>query len=262
MKHPSKRKYNKHCLLEWNTIEEAFKFYGFHPRLIYKKYGCIEFSIDEIPHLRIGAWAFLGHKTIYFAEWYAFIDKFKPGRCPYNWETLGDLLFDIKNMSEQIKENPENVWKVMSDLYEEYDEKQMKEYYFEIYEESCKNKFIPKKIQDALYNYISETSKQLENDPFVKCVYVTESYFFGYYKKVFIGIKDHEITQENFNAYCDELESRLNSEVDSIIESIPTTKYCAANGIEFVINGYEYVKTKYKRQLKHSLKRFDYNYGK
>lgn len=92
----------KHTKMWWRKVEKKFVSRGIHPKVLYfGGGGVMAWHIKECPLIRFGAWIDDNiDKYTLFADWEALIDKFKPGRCPFEFDDVDSMINEAVNMIE------------------------------------------------------------------------------------------------------------------------------------------------------------------
>ncbi len=235
----------KNTTRQWKSIKKDLVTVGMSPLLKYKQDDIIYFNIAEIPELRVGVYI---KSQTYFADWEAFIDKFKPTRTPYVWHGQEEFKKGIYNIYKQRT----NIWPEIARSSSYNDVSVCKHDYFEN-ANLKKHNFLTSNECDKLYSLINDFNKELKEDPMVICMYVGEAQFFKCYKRIIIGIKDTDIDENEFNSHCDLLEEKLRN---SIIYALGPSSI--GDELELIINGYGFIKEKFYSSIRHAHKRFDY----
>ena len=106
LKYRYSKKYNgfikKHLKMWLRKVAKEFLKHNLHIESInVSEFGYASFKIKECPYFLVGIWP--SHKYvddyIIFADWIGLIDKFKPGRCPFEFKDVNDLLSTAKYIS-------------------------------------------------------------------------------------------------------------------------------------------------------------------
>lgn len=84
----------KRTKIWWRKVKKEFVKNGIHPKVLYYgDSGIVDWTIKECPIIRFGAWMTDRTDTFtLFADWEDLIDKFKPGRCPYNFDSVDGMI--------------------------------------------------------------------------------------------------------------------------------------------------------------------------
>lgn len=233
----------KNLTREWKVLKKELIKMGMSPILKYKRDGFLQFTINEIPYLLIGV--YIGSQT-YFANWDAFIDKFKPTRSPYVWSGF----VEFKHGINQLYQMRDNLWPEIARSSSYSDVTVCKHDYFEN-ANFRRNNYLSNKDCDKLYNLILYFNSELEDEHMILCMYVGRGLYFKCYKRIIIGVRDIDVDEDQFNLYCDLLEEKMRNKIIEVMgpDSI-------GDELEIIINGYNYVKEKFN--TKKLYKRFDY----
>lgn len=96
----------KHTKMWWRKVKKEFIKNGIHPKVLYYgNSGIVDWTIRECPLIRFGAWMTDRTDTFtLFADWEDLIDKFKPGRCPYNFNSVDEMIKESVKIVSLYKE--------------------------------------------------------------------------------------------------------------------------------------------------------------
>lgn len=209
----------KRTKIWWRNVKKEFVKNGIHPKVLYYgDSGIVNWTIRECPLIRFGAWMTDRIDTFtLFADWEDLIDKFKPGRCPYNFNSVDEMIKESIKIVSLYKEGGKSFNDYLlnhNGLYNTYENVDMLEL-LKDEREIYRRNGMTQEAWDKAFFCRDMRIKEAVADKNVWGVVVAPhmDMFNNIPEELYIAIEDDEdkITDEEFNAALDKWTEYANS---------------------------------------------------
>lgn len=161
--------------------------------------GCnLHITFKKIPYMKFGIWK--QNNTIqYFAEHILFIDKFKPTRCYFGWDTLEEMMVFVGKCINDKNYYKEQIVKTYYDC--DYNDSIWQEHLDDIEEKKFKknHNYFTKEEYVKNYNKFQNIIKNLNTEKFIVVWHKSDGFYELY--NVWFYTTDLVTTEEAQNFY-------------------------------------------------------------
>lgn len=246
----------KRTKIWWRNVKKEFVKNGIHPQVLYYgDSGIVNWTFKECPIIRFGAWMTDRIDTFtLFADWEDLIDKFKPGRCPYKFNSVDEMIKESVKIISLYKEGgkPFNDYLLKHNgLYNTYENEDMLEIIKEEHDLRSRNGMTQETWDKAFHDRNVMIEEAVADKNVWGVVVASRMEFFNTIPEtLYVAIEDEEdkITDEEYNAALDKW------------EKYRTSAYFEGNFDMEVLTKHELIK--YANQNKATRRKFAKTYWK
>lgn len=204
----------KRTKIWWRNVKKEFVKNGIHPQVLYYgDSGIVNWTFKECPIIRFGAWMTDRIDTFtLFADWEDLIDKFKPSRCPYKFNSVDEMIKESVKIISLYKEGgkPFNDYLLKHNgLYNTYENEDMLEIIKEEHDLRSRNGMTQETWDKAFHDRNVMIEEAVADKNVWGVVVASRMEFFNTIPEtLYVAIEDEEgkITDEEYNAALDKWE--------------------------------------------------------